>query len=492
MRENKTKKEINLIRLLDRCYKLAKDLKIRGTTQLSAMWRLEKFVGTASCSVEELKKECVEKGVWKQQEEKKEKEEGEEGESHSRKSSRHSKGKSSTSSKASAAFSSLLVTAGLKNDGRKGDSGAGGGDGNSQAGEEDGGENGAGREYKGGEGDEEGTVLPSKESLMEYERQIQYLTRLVKDVSDLIQREGMENYLQESGGDGGASLAKEDQEYGARGEEEEEGDNEYGYDYEYEYEYSSEGINNAMVGRLIPGHLTASEREMHLEHRQNAQMRLREELLGGTGNHLYGAAGPMGGLKQRHKKIMKSEEDLVSASSSLSAAGRSGDVPEAGEAVKSGTFSAVRGAGSQSQSKKSGADGNSRKPAAQQVRRLEGAVWGGGGGIAGRGGAEEDLDVDVVLAHQRKVQDKIADELVFMAQSLRHNAEHAGNIVAEDNAQLDKTLQTIGKNEELLRKERDRLGEHIKQGNNCTIFLLLLMVMFVFMWMIVFIRLFPK
>ena len=52
--------------------------------------------------------------------------------------------------------------------------------------------------------------------------------------------------------------------------------------------------------------------------------------------------------------------------------------------------------------------------------------------LGGDQGSKQE-DVDAVLQHHQNMQEKIADEMVKMAQSLKHTSMVASNIIKEDN-----------------------------------------------------------
>ncbi|XP_037563921.1 vesicle transport protein USE1-like isoform X1 [Dermacentor silvarum] len=109
--------------------------------------------------------------------------------------------------------------------------------------------------------------------------------------------------------------------------------------------------------------------------------------------------------------------------------------------------------------------------------------------VPGQGAGE---DFDAVLRYHNSMQEKIAEEMVSLAQNLKQNAVLAGHIVKKDTEAVQKSVQSADQNYERLQNEQRRLEEHIRRSCNCWIWLMLAIVFFVFLNMVVFMRIFPK
>lgn len=109
--------------------------------------------------------------------------------------------------------------------------------------------------------------------------------------------------------------------------------------------------------------------------------------------------------------------------------------------------------------------------------------------VPGQGAGE---DFDAVLRYHNSMQEKIAEEMVSLAQNLKQNAVLAGHIVKKDTEAVQKSVQSAEQNYERLQNEQRRLEEHLRRSCNCWIWLMLGVVFFVFLNMVVFMRIFPK
>jgi len=107
-------------------------------------------------------------------------------------------------------------------------------------------------------------------------------------------------------------------------------------------------------------------------------------------------------------------------------------------------------------------------------------------------GETKDESIDTVLQYHQNMQEKIADEMIKMAQNLKHTSVMASNIIKEDNKTLEQSTKLADSNFEKLKRESERLEELTQRPCSWWIWIMLITVCVVFMWMIIFIRLFPK
>ncbi|XP_022096653.1 vesicle transport protein USE1-like [Acanthaster planci] len=101
-------------------------------------------------------------------------------------------------------------------------------------------------------------------------------------------------------------------------------------------------------------------------------------------------------------------------------------------------------------------------------------------------------DLDAVLQHHHNMQEKLAEEMLSLTRSLKHNTVAASNIIQEDNRRLGETIQLADSNYGRLKVESERLQQHTQRACNWWLWGSLLCVSIVFLWMIIFIRFFPK
>ncbi|EEC15053.1 vesicle transport protein USE1, putative [Ixodes scapularis] len=111
-------------------------------------------------------------------------------------------------------------------------------------------------------------------------------------------------------------------------------------------------------------------------------------------------------------------------------------------------------------------------------------------GYPAKGTAGEDFDA--VLRYHNSMQEKIAEEMVSLAQNLKQNALLAGHIVKKDTETVQKNVLATDQNYQRLQDEQNRLEEHIRRSCSCWIWLMLGIVCIVFLQMVVFMRIFPK
>ncbi|XP_013789121.1 vesicle transport protein USE1-like [Limulus polyphemus] len=101
-------------------------------------------------------------------------------------------------------------------------------------------------------------------------------------------------------------------------------------------------------------------------------------------------------------------------------------------------------------------------------------------------------DLDSVLRYHHSVQEKIASEMVTLAQSLKQNSLLAGHIIKKDTEVIEKSSKLADKNYGQLKIESDRLEKHAHRSCNWWLWLMIGLVCLTFLWMIMFIRLFPR
>ncbi|CAH3181683.1 unnamed protein product [Porites lobata] len=103
-----------------------------------------------------------------------------------------------------------------------------------------------------------------------------------------------------------------------------------------------------------------------------------------------------------------------------------------------------------------------------------------------------DESIDSVLQYHQNLQENIAEEMIKMAQHIKHTSVMASNIIKEDNKTLEQSTKLADSNFEKLKRESERLEELTQTPCSWWIWIMIITVCTVFMWMIIFIRLFPK
>ncbi|KAM9515837.1 vesicle transport protein USE1 isoform 2-T2 [Guaruba guarouba] len=102
------------------------------------------------------------------------------------------------------------------------------------------------------------------------------------------------------------------------------------------------------------------------------------------------------------------------------------------------------------------------------------------------------VELDAMLQHHQDMQEKLAEEMLSLARSLKNNTLAAQNVIKQDNQTLSHSLKMADQNFEKLKDESDRLEQHAKKSVNWLLWIMLIVVCFIFISMILFIRIFPK
>lgn len=101
-------------------------------------------------------------------------------------------------------------------------------------------------------------------------------------------------------------------------------------------------------------------------------------------------------------------------------------------------------------------------------------------------------ELDAVLQQHHNLQEKLAEDMLNLARNLKNNTLAAQNIIKQDNQTLSQSMRQADMNFEKLKTESERLEQHTKKSVNWFLWLMLILVSFVFISMILFIRIFPK
>nr|XP_031545312.1 vesicle transport protein USE1 isoform X2 [Vicugna pacos] len=116
-------------------------------------------------------------------------------------------------------------------------------------------------------------------------------------------------------------------------------------------------------------------------------------------------------------------------------------------------------------------------------------------GVAGpRPGDEKQsaAELDLVLQRHQNLQEKLAEEMLGLARSLKTNTLAAQSVIKKDNQTLSHSLKMADQNLEKLKTESERLEQHTQKSVNWLLWAMLIIVCFIFISMILFIRIMPK
>ncbi|XP_067001756.1 vesicle transport protein USE1 isoform X2 [Anabrus simplex] len=97
-------------------------------------------------------------------------------------------------------------------------------------------------------------------------------------------------------------------------------------------------------------------------------------------------------------------------------------------------------------------------------------------------------DLDALLKFHHTMQEKIADDMLTLARSLKEQSQLAGTIIRKDTETIDKSSVMADKNLERLKVESERLEEHSRRAWKCWMWLMILVVLVVFINMVFFMR----
>ncbi|XP_015912872.2 vesicle transport protein USE1 [Parasteatoda tepidariorum] len=101
-------------------------------------------------------------------------------------------------------------------------------------------------------------------------------------------------------------------------------------------------------------------------------------------------------------------------------------------------------------------------------------------------------DFDAVMQYHNSMQEKVAQDMVSLVQNLKQNSLLTGHIIKKDTEALIKSGEMADDRYSELKVESDKLETYTKRACNWCLWIMLGAVILIFMWMIIFIRLFPK
>ncbi|KAM6168897.1 vesicle transport protein USE1 isoform 2-T2 [Erethizon dorsatum] len=127
--------------------------------------------------------------------------------------------------------------------------------------------------------------------------------------------------------------------------------------------------------------------------------------------------------------------------------------------------------------------------------RVHSATLYGVSGVAGPRPTDEKqsaAELDLILQRQQDLQEKLAEEMLGLARSLKTNTLAAQSVIKKDNQTLSHSLKMADQNLEKLKTESERLEQHAQKSVNWLLWAMLIVVCFIFISMILFIRIVPK
>uniref|UniRef100_A0A452U6B0 Vesicle transport protein USE1 n=1 Tax=Ursus maritimus TaxID=29073 RepID=A0A452U6B0_URSMA len=123
---------------------------------------------------------------------------------------------------------------------------------------------------------------------------------------------------------------------------------------------------------------------------------------------------------------------------------------------------------------------------------LLGLCWSGAAGPRPGDEKQSAAELDLVLQRHQNLQEKLAEEMLGLARSLKTNTLAAQSVIKKDNQTLSHSLKMADQNLEKLKMESERLEQHAQKSVNWLLWAMLIVVCFIFISMILFIRIMPK
>ncbi|XP_060073200.1 vesicle transport protein USE1-like [Ylistrum balloti] len=118
------------------------------------------------------------------------------------------------------------------------------------------------------------------------------------------------------------------------------------------------------------------------------------------------------------------------------------------------------------------------------------ATQGNGTGLGQRNPQDEE-DIDSLIQHHHQMQERLADEMLMLTRNLKESVKDSGRIVREDTKKVVETTKLADVNYNKLSLVTEQVEKHTKGCDWC-MWIMLAVVIMLFLFMIMFIRLFPK
>jgi len=110
----------------------------------------------------------------------------------------------------------------------------------------------------------------------------------------------------------------------------------------------------------------------------------------------------------------------------------------------------------------------------------------------GKDSTTSEQDVDLVVKYHHEMQEKVAEEMVSLAMNLKDNMSLASQIIKKDVEVLEGSARVAGGNSDNLRNNSDKLTDFVRRSCQYWLWIMMGLVSFTFLWIVVFIRMFPK
>jgi len=105
---------------------------------------------------------------------------------------------------------------------------------------------------------------------------------------------------------------------------------------------------------------------------------------------------------------------------------------------------------------------------------------------------DEGKDFETLTKYHHDMQEKVAKELLNLTKNLKQNTTLAGHIIKKDVETLESTKRLAEKNMDKLEKSNSVVADFVRRSCQYWLWITLAIVLFTFLWMVLFIRMFPK
>ncbi|XP_054160902.1 vesicle transport protein USE1-like [Oppia nitens] len=102
------------------------------------------------------------------------------------------------------------------------------------------------------------------------------------------------------------------------------------------------------------------------------------------------------------------------------------------------------------------------------------------------------VDSDAILRFHQSVQEKVAQEMITLVHNLKQNCSLSNEIIKKDTESLEKSSSLAQRNTDNLKGNTVKISEYVRRSCQYWLWIMLFIVVFTFLWIVVFIRLFPK
>ncbi|XP_017775470.1 PREDICTED: vesicle transport protein USE1 [Nicrophorus vespilloides] len=101
-------------------------------------------------------------------------------------------------------------------------------------------------------------------------------------------------------------------------------------------------------------------------------------------------------------------------------------------------------------------------------------------------------DLDQMIHYHQDAQEKIANDMLQLTQSLKEQSQLANKIIKKDTEVVSKSSQMTEQNFSRLKVESSKLTEHSKRACKCWMWIMLVIVLAVFINMVLFMKVMKK